>query len=121
MPYGDNTELRVRQLERRLMELEARMKRKDQEMQQLLGAIVTSPPTPSNRPRISKIRTTGTVTARSSTTPGSGNAVLVVGDDTALVDGDPITLYNVSIDAIDFPKYGFAVWIGRWWAVSWEC
>ncbi len=68
------------------------------------------------------IKTTGTITARSGTTPGTGNAVLVTWNGTALGTGAAITLKNVSATAGSTGKYGFAVSLfGLYWMVSLEC
>jgi len=68
------------------------------------------------------VKTTGTITARSGTTPGTGNAVLVTWNGSALGTGAAITLKNVSATAGSTGKYGFAVSLfGLYWMVSLEC
>lgn len=70
---------------------------------------------------MSIVKTTSSVTARSSTTPGTGPAVLVNGTTTTLTNGSAITVYNIAGAIIPSGKYGFAVRIGLWWMVAWEC
>lgn len=71
---------------------------------------------------IALIHTTGTITARSGVTPGTGQAKLVNWNGTALSDGATITLRNLSGTAGVTGKYGMAVKLfGVWWLVVLEC
>jgi hypothetical protein len=68
------------------------------------------------------IKTTGTITARSGTTPGSGSAQVVTGTSSSLSTGATITLYNWAGASIATGKYGTAASIGGLsWVVSIEC
>jgi hypothetical protein len=73
-------------------------------------------------PSVVLIKTSSTITARSSTTPGSGSAVLVTGTTSTLSTGATITLRNWAGTSIATAKYGTAVLIGGvYWVVSIEC
>lgn len=71
------------------------------------------------------VKTTTTITARSGSTPGTGDGVLVSFDGTDLVDGAAtITLRNLSAKTggLASGKYGYALPIrGEYWVVSVEC
>jgi len=68
------------------------------------------------------IKTTSSITARSSTTPGTGSATLVTWNGTALGTGATITLRHISATSAASGKYGFAVMLfGLYWLVSVEC
>jgi len=71
---------------------------------------------------IAIVKTTSTITARSSTTPGTGSATLVTWNGTALGTGATITLRHISATSAASGKYGFAVLLfGIYWLVSVEC
>jgi hypothetical protein len=68
------------------------------------------------------IKTTSAVTARSSTTPGSGTAVLISLPGSTVVEGGAITVRNLSATAAGSGKYGFAFLIGGvYWLGPVEC
>ncbi|MGE4196034.1 MAG: hypothetical protein AB7G11_02775 [Phycisphaerales bacterium] len=70
------------------------------------------------------IKTNGTITARSGTTPGTGSAYIQTWSGTVLANGNSVTVRNVSGKAggIGSGLYGFAVKLfGIWWVVSVEC
>lgn len=68
------------------------------------------------------IKTAGTVSARSGTTPGNGDATLVTWNGTSLGTGQAIGLRNIYGSAGSSGKYGFAVMLfGLYWLVNLEC
>lgn len=70
------------------------------------------------------IKTNGTITARSSTTPGSGSATIQTWNGTSLANGTSITVRNISgkSGGISSGLYGFAAYIlGSWWVIAVEC
>lgn len=70
------------------------------------------------------VKTSSTITARSSGVPGTGTAKLQTWNGTTLADGTEIPISNISgkVGGISSGKYGFAVelwWL--WWIVVTEC
>lgn len=67
------------------------------------------------------VKSTGAISARSGSTPGSGDAAIEAWTGSTLADAQAITVRNVTAASVASGKYGLALYIaGTWWGIF-EC